>query len=425
MKIPRSAYIAFEVFPRPKGASSHMASMVQALGLNHGPVLMLCLGFGDMPAYQEEGDIMIRRCKIYHPNMLKRSQEFSLFVNQALSQWHETLELCVFRDPWGGVPALTAGHGYKTLFEVNALPSWELGYTYPAFVTNHGLKHKIMDMEHLCLDHSDRVLTVSDVTASALIKKGVAPEKITTISNSAPDVFFNAPPGEPLAGEWTEGRWIAYVGSLHPWQGVEQAIDAFSLIRTRYLDVNMLIVTGGRKESRKQIRKHIRKLGLEDRVVIKHPMPHHSLVHVLKHCEFTLAPLVDTPRNTRQGCCPVKIIESMAAGVPVIASNLAAVRALIDHGHDGWLVPPGQIRSLALAMDRLLGDRTLTKGLAEQAARKAQREFHTRKIHRDLSRCFDETINSKGEHYGNGRPTDPGQAAPGYSGRDQKRAGIR
>ncbi|MBU1171356.1 MAG: glycosyltransferase family 4 protein [Proteobacteria bacterium] len=397
---PRSAYIAFEVFPRPKGASSHMASMVKALCLDHGPVVMLCLGFGDMPAFQQEGDILIERCKIYHPNMLKRSQEFSEFVARKLDQWRDTLELCVFRDPWGGIPALFSGHRYKTLFEVNALPSWELGYTYPAFAGNHSLKHKIMDLEYACLDHSDRVLTVSRVTAKALVNKGLGQEKITIIPNSAPEVFFNAPSPETSVEGMGEGRWIAYVGSLHPWQGVENAIRAFSLIHTRFPDVNMLIVTGGRKEIRKQIRKLIRKLGLEDRVVIKLPLPHRDLVHVLRHCEFTLAPLVDTPRNTRQGCCPIKVIESMALGVCVIGSNLASVRDLIEHGHDGWLVPPGQIRDLALAMDRLLKDRPLTASLAREAAQKARRDFHPHKIHRDLSRCFAATINPKGASYG-------------------------
>ncbi len=194
MQTPRSVYIAFEVFPRPKGASSHMASMLRALESGHGPVLLLCLGFGDMPGFQKEGNILIRRCKLYHPNMLKRAQLFAEFVAGHLASFSNTLELAVFRDPWGGLPAVAAPFDLKTLFEVNALPSWELGYTYPGFERNYALKHKIMDMEQCCLDRCGQILTVSDVTARALTGKGVPKEKITTVINSAPEFFFRARP---------------------------------------------------------------------------------------------------------------------------------------------------------------------------------------------------------------------------------------
>jgi len=422
MLSPRSVYIAFEVFPRPKGASSHMASMVRALAGDHGPVLLLCLGFGDMPAFQTEGDIFIRRCKMYHPNLLKRAHLFAGFVADHLDIWRETLELCVFRDPWGGMPAVLTAPHLKTLFEVNALPSWELGYTYPAFDRNPGLKHKIMDMEQSCLDRCDRILTVSGVTARALMGKGVPAEKITTVWNCAPESFFG--PHVEKDDTLRAGRRIGYVGSLHSWQGVDDAVSAFALIRPRYPDLTLRVITGGRKEDRKKIRKEIRKLGLEDHIRLDHPMPRHELIHELRSFEFTLAPLRDTPRNTYQGCCPVKIIESMAAGVPVLASNLEPVRALIDHGQDGWLVEPGSVRHLALGMDALLRNRSLSRSLGAHAAKRARDDFHPEHIHRALIRCFHETIQSKGVHSGSGGYSGPGRAAAGSCGGGHEQAGF-
>jgi glycosyltransferase involved in cell wall biosynthesis len=423
MKTPRSVYIAFEAFPRPKGASTHMASMLQALCNGYGPVLLLCLGFGDMPSFQEEGDILICRCKAYHPNMLKRSEAFGRFVAGALERWGKDVSLCVFRDPWGGMPAVLSGH--RCLFEVNALPSWELGYTYPAFQRNPALKHKIMDMETCCLEGSSRVLTVSAVTARALMGRGVSEDKITTICNCAAAPFFGSPEPARPCGDIPPGRWIGYVGSLHPWQGVEEAVSAFSLVAERFPAVNLLLVTGGQKEQKKRIRKRVRKLGLEQRVSIRRPMPHEALSQALRQCEFTLAPLLDTPRNTRQGCCPVKIIESMAAGVPVLATNLAPVRDLIHHGRDGWLVDPGPVRHLALGMDRLLGDRALTRALAQSAARRAIRDFHPHRVHRALCHCFAKTLTSKGVRYGHTGPAAPGQTAAGIPGRDPKQTPHR
>ena len=59
LREPRSVYVAFEAFPRPKGAASHIASMVTALRRDYAPVLLLCLGFGDMPEWQDEDGIVI------------------------------------------------------------------------------------------------------------------------------------------------------------------------------------------------------------------------------------------------------------------------------------------------------------------------------------------------------------------------------
>ena len=105
---PRSVYAAFEVFPRPKGASSHIAAMVTALAEQRGPVWLLCCGFADMPAWQREGGIVIHRHKIHHPNLLRRAVQFGDFVYGRLAGLASPPELCVFRDPWSGWPALSS-----------------------------------------------------------------------------------------------------------------------------------------------------------------------------------------------------------------------------------------------------------------------------------------------------------------------------
>jgi hypothetical protein len=108
---PRSLYLAFEVFPRAKGSTSHMAAMTRALAERYGPVWLLCLGVGDMPAVQVEGDIVIHRFKLYHPNLLKRAAGFANFVAERMAQAGGGVELMIFRDPWAGAPGLGRGPG--------------------------------------------------------------------------------------------------------------------------------------------------------------------------------------------------------------------------------------------------------------------------------------------------------------------------
>lgn len=383
MEPPRSVYAAFEVFPRPKGASTHIAAVVQALARQYGPVWLLCCGVGTMPAFQREGDIVIWRYKETHANMLRRAFGFGHFVASRLAPLRDRRLLAVFRDPWGGVPMLRTLDGAATVFEVNGLPSWELGYRYPRFGRSPALREKIHDIEQFCLKASGAVFTVSDVTREALIARQVDPSKIAVVPNCAADLFFGhgARPVEvssdaaELHDRLEKGRWIGYVGSLHPWQGVELLVEAWAEIAGERPDVTLLVVSGKRTPAIRRLRRLIRKRGLADRVLLHPALSPERLAAVLPRLEFTCAPLLETGRNVVQGCCPVKIVESMAAGTPVLASDLRVTRALIQHGIDGYLARPGEVRDWALALRRLLGDVDLRGRLGWEAACTAQTRF--------------------------------------------------
>jgi glycosyltransferase involved in cell wall biosynthesis len=389
--LPQSVYVAFEAFPRPKGASSHIAAMVTALARNHAPVWLLCLGYADMPAMQKEGDIHILRYKIHHPNLLKRADGFGRFVYERLTGLPQPPRLLVYRDPWGGWPAASALPESGRIFEVNALPSWELPYTYPAITGNAALRTKIEDTENFCLKTSHRVITVSHLTRQALARKGLNPERCRVVPNSADDLFFDSPPPSGL-NVLEQGRWFGYFGSLHAWQGVEVLVEAWARIAGRFPDVKFLIVHTGRRAPLKRLRKIIRKRNLADRLFLQPPMTPWELASVLGSLEFTTAPLLETFRNTHQGCCPVKIVESMAVGVPVLASDLAVSRALISHEHDGWLTRPGSVRDWALALDRLLSDGPLRKRLAQNARQTAESRFHRQAMFDALDLVFSEAV---------------------------------
>lgn len=386
---PKSIYIAFEAFPRPKGAASHIAAMVTALARNYAPVWLLCCGFADMPALQFEGDIIIHRHKLHHPNMLQRSRGFGDFIHDKLAELPNNPELLIFRDPWGGWPALTALPDTPAIFEVNGLPSWELPYTHAAITNNAALHAKIKEIERFCLHNVQGVITVSDLTGKALAEKGVNPELIHLAPNTASDVFFN-PGADNEETELPEGgRWFGYFGSLHEWQGIDVLVDAWAGLADEWPEVRLLIVHNGKRAPLKKLRKRLRKKGLAGRVVLQSPLPHEKLAGVISRMEFTCAPLQETFRNTVQGCCPVKIVESMAAGVPVLASRLKVNEALISHGRDGFLVRPGKPRDWSLAIRRLLKDKGLREKLAAGARRTAAERYNRDYMFNSLDNIFD------------------------------------
>jgi glycosyltransferase involved in cell wall biosynthesis len=93
------------------------------------------------------------------------------------------------------------------------------------------------------------------------------------------------------------------------------------------------------------------------------------------HATLSVAPLTECPRNLQQGCCPLKILESMAAGVPVVASDLPAVRELITDGVEGRLVRPDRPSELARTIRVLLQYPAHLQELGRRARERIARDY--------------------------------------------------
>ncbi|MDX2154115.1 MAG: glycosyltransferase family 4 protein [Bryobacteraceae bacterium] len=384
----RALYIAFDVFPRAKGSSTHIASMVAALEQTFGAVELLCLGTPDMPAFQQEGHIEIRRFRERHRNLPARATAFARFVHHRVRALAGQLSLAVFRDPWGGFPLLRAQPRCPAIFEVNALPTWELSYSRPAFASNHALRAKLGDLERRCLRDAARILCVSSVTRDALIRLGADPAKIAVIPNEARDVFFTPPAVPSPIPALAHGDWFGYIGGLQPWQGLDALIDAYALVAPDHPDSRLLILHSGQDRALRPVQRAVARRHLEDRVLLHPPLPPDGVAAVLTRLRFTVVPLADTPRNTLQGCCPLKMIESMAAATPVIASDLAVVREWVRDGVEGVLAPPAATRDWALALDRMLRHHLLRNRLSQGARRRAAECFAPVLIRRRLEDQF-------------------------------------
>ena len=69
---------------------------------------------------------------------------------------------------------------------------------------------------------------------------------------------------------------------------------------------------------------------------------------------------------------PLKVYEYMAAGLPIVASAIGEIPALLEEGECGMLVPPGDVDALAASLDRLASDAELRRMLGHRARRSAR-----------------------------------------------------
>ena len=110
----------------------------------------------------------------------------------------------------------------------------------------------------------------------------------------------------------------------------------------------------------------------------------------LQGASLSLAPLTECERNLVQGCCPIKIVESMAAGVPVIASNMPVTQELIEHNVTGWLVRPDRPSELARAIRVLLAHPETLERIAKTAKEKIITSLSWEKSLEQLEKVYSE-----------------------------------
>ena len=341
----KAAYIAFDRFPSSKGSGVHIAQMADELFDRFDGGLLAVLGDADLPRYQREGTREIARFGERVPNLIDRAEAFSAWVAGHLEPHLETLEICHVRDPWSALPAVTVRRGHRVVYEVNGLPSIEMSHTWPDAAPR--TLAKIRELERFCLDRSDAVVVPSRVIGEAVGALGVPDDKIHLVPNGAE--VRETPPRPPGAPE----RYVVYVGALQPWQGLDVLLRAFARLAD-LPDLRLVICASVRERAAKPVRRLAENLGVADRVVWRFTLPHHEVAAWLAHAEVSVAPLTGCARNLDQGCAPLKVIESMAAGVPVVASDLPAVRELVTDGEHGRLVPADRPAELARAVRILL-----------------------------------------------------------------------
>lgn len=381
-------YTAFDIVPSPKGASTHILHNIRGLVNSHFDVHLLTPNDGLLPPEDTvEGARVTRIPQDLRQNFLERATHFGRAVTNHLAL-HNEYNVVHYRNVWDGLAVAQnkKRFGYKTLFEVNGLPSIELKYHYPGL--DLSLLSKIKEQEIATLHLSDAIICPSNVTRDYIASLGLSRKLVAVIPNGVSPSDFSP---SPLPNR--EGRipTLLYIGTLADWQGLEVVIKALPKILERQ-PVRLGIVGRGRSRQRKLLAKQIRKLGLEDHVVVQPAVPHHEVPALIASADICLAPLGLNDRNVTQGACPIKVLEYMAAGRPLVASNMPIVRELVREDVDALLFSPNDPDDLARQALALLTDIELSRRLAESASERALTQFTWHESQKKLVKVYEKLL---------------------------------
>lgn len=161
---------------------------------------------------------------------------------------------------------------------------------------------------------------------------------------------------------------LGFLGNPKPWHGADSLPPLLVSLRDSGLDAGLRIVGGG--PGAESIRSAAGALGVADRVEITGSLPQLEAVRRFRECSVALAPYPDDPFFY---FCPLKVIESMAAGLPLVATRVGDLPEMV--GDAALLVPPGDPEALARAVRDLLLDADRRRSLGERARARALDRF--------------------------------------------------
>lgn len=404
MQPDRIAYICTDpgipVFGN-KGASIHVQEVLRALVREgHRPELFTCrLGGSASPDLEgvpvhllpraeardaAEREKQSRRLDRELIELLRRTGPFDL-VYQRYSLWSD-----------GGM-AFAAEAGIPGVLEVNA-PLVDEQLRHRTLVDRKGAESTTRS----AFRHASLVVAVSRPVADWVREAlGGAEGRIEVVPNGVDVTRFRKPrprPGPtplefgPVAAGEEFGReaageendpvplTIGFVGTLKPWHGLPSLLDAFSLLasgdggdRNDRVPWRLLLVGDGPERS--ALERRVRRSGLESLVEFTGSVPHAHIPELLQRMDVAVAPYPE-PGPGGFYFSPLKLLEYMAAGRPVVASRLPTIVALITDGVHGLLTPPGDPEGLAAALERLRADPLLRRRLGENGRRRVLQQ-HT------------------------------------------------
>lgn len=384
-------YISFDRFPAPKGAATHISYFTEALGKKFGSVdLVTLMG-------HEEFDPPKLPGVTHHPlpaigdNMITRSISF----RAELGLWwkHRKPKVVHVRSIYEGYPIAIRKNQLCDYFiyEANGFPSVELKFHHPNVDNDDVLMKKILHQEDKCLKEADLIITVSEVNAQFIRDRGIDPNKILVIPNGVDiDVFkWKAPEfddSSPLR--------LIYSGTMTKWQGVHHAIEAAQLYSKDY-PVKLTLAGPCKYKERKLIFRSIDRLKMNDYVEVIGPVKQKELVKLLHLSDVALAPLPANDRNLEQGCCPLKVLEAMAAGTPVISSDIPVVQELAENSKEAILVRPSSAKAIKDGLLELKKNQNLFMELSVAARARIEKDFQWSRATNQLLKAYHQFMNSE------------------------------
>ena len=254
-----------------------------------------------------------------------------------------------------GLAALIAAKSLKipVIYEIRAF--WEDAAVDHGDCVEGDVRYRLSHwLETYVVKRVQAVTTICEGLRSDLISRGIAKDKITIIPNAVNIESF------PQLSEkcsslqkkfqLNDAFVVGFAGSFYQYEGLDILIKALAITKKMGLNIKVLLVGGGFQLD--NILALIEQLDLKKDVVLTGRVPHSEIKDYYSVMDVTALPRKSM--RLTELVTPLKPLEAMALGVPVIGSDIGGHRELIEHNNTGLLFDPDNPQALADTLSSLV-----------------------------------------------------------------------
>jgi glycosyltransferase involved in cell wall biosynthesis len=259
-----------------------------------------------------------------------------------------------------------------------------------AVYTSHGMITSSEKHQRLLFRLGNmHIVTVSENARRLMLRSsGLSPQRVTVIPNGVDTKAFgkdlDVKKKKASIGLSDSSRSIGIVARLSPEKDHETLFEAFACFSREFHDVHLVVVGGG--DLLGDLQNAAGRLGIESRV---HFLGYrHDVVELLAIFDcFVL--------SSRLEGLPMTLLEAMAAGLPVVATDVGGNREVVLHEETGLLVPEGEPGLLADALQRIFADPETARRMGGRGRKRAREHFDLDKMVGRYVRIYDELLHTR------------------------------
>lgn len=234
--------------------------------------------------------------------------------------------------------------------------------------------------------HADAVTVASRTLQTQVWGFGVPPERVFYLPNGIAADGAPAPAPHPQKHKGSETRPTLLLYTRFWEFDVRDVVVTVLAVVQHCPDARLLVVGKGERGEEGDLLRLAERAGIAAAMDYRGWVEPWEIPPLLASADVALVPMDDTLINRAR--CSVKLLELMAAEVPIVAGRVGQVADYLHDGQSGILVPPGNPAALAQAALHLLHDKPLRERLAAGARARAVRLFSWDRLAADAERAY-------------------------------------
>ena len=269
-----------------------------------------------------------------------------------------------------GLPALSVAKRLNIpfVYEIRGLSDYII--EYPSKVNRNDIRIAYRKrLENHVLRAANSIITLSRVSKEDTCNRGINANKIFIVPNGLDSEFLNYSKihtsNLTIQDKMIHNKIkIGFIGSLKAVEDVITLIDAVAILKKQLID-NIVLIIIGEGPMFKYFSNHAKNIGIKEMVRFNGKVPHSEIKKYYSMLDIFVIPRIKNKMT--ETISPLKIIEAMSLGVPVIGSDVGGINEIITDGVNGFLFEAQNPEDLAKILKKLIHSKNLRKKVSDRA----------------------------------------------------------